>query len=176
MGEIIRNGESYSGFDGEEYLPLSGGAIVGNVVLQPPDLESGTVNTPILQWKDSKRSIWAGIRNDQGGFYLWDGTNNKGIISSTKGRNTFFGNALDSVPMTLVTSDKIDKPVTNVINQRGIGMGIDDHGDGSGLVAFKTPEYTVEFRFGYPNLEARLYHDILGRWTKWTTVCTFSFG
>ena len=43
MGEIIRNGESYSGFDGEEYLPLSGGAIVGNVVLQPPALESGTV-------------------------------------------------------------------------------------------------------------------------------------
>ena len=56
MGEIIRNGESYSGFDGEEYLPLSGGAIVGNVVLQPPALESGTVNTPILQWKDSQRS------------------------------------------------------------------------------------------------------------------------
>ncbi len=106
MGEIIRNGESYSGFDGEEYLPLAGGIMTGNIILEPPDFATGGCNTPILQWKDSKRSIWAGIRNNNGVFYLWDATNKKSIIVSDL-TGTFLNGTASSVSDAGSASRKI---------------------------------------------------------------------
>lgn len=65
-----------------------------NVTLIPQDLDSGGRNTPTVTWKDSERTVWSGIKNSGGSWYLWDTTNNKGIITSTKaGANTFNGSA-----------------------------------------------------------------------------------
>ena len=44
----------------------------------------GGVNTGILKWTDDERTIWAGIRNNKGSFYLFDTTNNRGILESDK--------------------------------------------------------------------------------------------
>jgi hypothetical protein len=42
---------------------------------------------------ENKRQAWLGTANGGGDLYLWDTTNNKSIISSTKaGVNTFYGN------------------------------------------------------------------------------------
>lgn len=64
----------------------------GNITFHPPDYEAGGYNTPVLEWEDSKRDIWAGIKNNNGYFYLWDSTNNRSIIiSDATGNNRFNG-------------------------------------------------------------------------------------
>ena len=60
----------------------SSNLVTGNIQLSPPDYNAGGYNTPTLSWIDSKRTVWSGIKNNGGTFYLWDGTNNRPIIIS----------------------------------------------------------------------------------------------
>ena len=59
-------------------------------------------NSPNIYWDDKNRSVWAGTMNGEGTFYIWDATNNKGIIISNPGGgdNRFLGTASGNLPLT----------------------------------------------------------------------------
>lgn len=78
--------------------PANVGAVskAGDTVAGHLHMGNGTMtNSPNIYWDDKNRSVWAGTMNGEGAFYIWDATNNKGIIISNPGGgdNRFLGTA-----------------------------------------------------------------------------------
>lgn len=85
------------------YLPLTGGILTGNLNMGTTSM----VNGAKIVWYskhnsgDTSRQIWAGYANGANTFYLYDSTNQNGIISSTAtGSTTFYGNATSATKAT----------------------------------------------------------------------------
>lgn len=56
------------------------------------------INTGTVMWQDQHRKIWAGIKNGNGAFYVWDATHNKSVlISHEDGTNTFDGYSVGTI-------------------------------------------------------------------------------
>lgn len=85
------------------FLPLTGGTLTGNLNMGTTSM----VNGAKIFWyskhnnDNTSRQIWAGYANDANTFYLYDYTNQKGIIQSTAaGNTTFYGNATSATKAT----------------------------------------------------------------------------
>lgn len=101
------NGTTWSGWeklstaaDLANYLPLTGGTINGDIK-QRIDTEAFMQH----QLKNAKRNVYFQIAPD-GGFYLYDETNNKYIfLASLGGGYTWYGTATGNVPLSGGTVD-----------------------------------------------------------------------
>lgn len=89
------------------YLPLTGGTLTGNLNMGTTSM----VNGAKIFWyskhnnDNTSRQIWAGYANDANTFYLYDSTNQNGIIQSTAaGNTTFYGNATSATNATNATN------------------------------------------------------------------------
>lgn len=85
------------------YLPLTGGTLTGNLNMGTTSM----VNGAKIVWyskhnnDSTSRQIWAGYANDANTFYLYDSTNQSGIIQSTAaGSTAFYGNATSATKAT----------------------------------------------------------------------------
>lgn len=85
------------------YLPLTGGTLTGNLNMGTTSI----VNGAKISWyskhnnDNTSRLIWAGYANGANTFYLYDFTNQNGIIQSTAaGSTTFYGNATSATKAT----------------------------------------------------------------------------
>lgn len=104
--------------DLENYLPLTGGTVNGNVTLSADDT---TYRRHRLQ--NSVGDVFQQIDNN-GVYQLYDVINNKDIIRAYNGTNTFNGTASENLPLTGGKISKASYEPLHIENTQADGSGV----------------------------------------------------